>query len=304
VLRLFIFEKEQKVFDINGTMIGGQPGRYPTVMIGSMFFQGDKIVTDEKNGRFNKSEAETIINEVEEASEKTGNPYLIDVVGAWPEALVKYIDFIAEATTVPFLIDGTTSDVRIAGAKYVKEVGLTERSIYNTIMPEDKKEEITALKESGIKTAVLLAFNPKMPTLKGRMDVLSELLKAAEAGGIANTLIDTAILDVPDPGPASKAIYKVKELYGIPAGCGAHNAIDRWHERKKLERTRYSISSAVAFTSTIMMGADFLLYGPLKKAAEIFPTIGLADAYVAYSMMQEYGIRPAVNNHPLRKIFI
>ncbi|MBO5003112.1 hypothetical protein J6C36_02490, partial [Methanocorpusculaceae archaeon] len=29
---MFKFEKEQQVFDFNGTKIGGQPGEYPRVM--------------------------------------------------------------------------------------------------------------------------------------------------------------------------------------------------------------------------------------------------------------------------------
>lgn len=300
---MFKFKNEQKIFDLGGVIVGGQPGQYPTVMIGSIFFHGDKIVTDEKKGHFNKGKAEALIKQAEEVSEKTGNPSVIDVIGAWPEALAKYIDFVADITDAPFLIDGTTSEVRVAGVRHVKEVGLTNRAIYNTIMPEHKQDEINTLKESGIESAVLLAFNPRMPTLTGRLDVIDELINTANEAGIKKPLVDTAILDIPDPGPAGKAIYQVKKQYGIPAGCGAHNAIDRWHERKKLEKTKYLISSAVAFTTTITMGADFLLYGPLSNAPQFFPTVGLADAYVAYSMMQEYGIKPAVKNHPLRKIF-
>ena len=302
-MNLFKFEREQKVFDLGGVKVGGQPGQYPTAMIGSIFYHGDKTVFDEKKGTFNRKKAETLIKQAEEVSEKTGNPNIIDVVGAWPEALVKYIDFVADATDSPFLVDGATSDVRVAGVKHVREVGLTGRAIYNTIMPEYKREEIDALKKSGIKSAILLTFNSKMPTIGGRLEVLEELLKAAKEAGIEKPIVDTTILDVPDPGPAGKTIYLVKKRYGLPAGCGAHNAIDRWHERKKLDKMRYLMSSAVAFTSTIVMGGDFLLYGPLSRAPQMFPSVALADAYVAYSMKQEYGIGPAVKGHPLSKIF-
>ena len=300
---MFKFDTEQKVFDIGGVKIGGQPGQYPTAMIGSIFYHGDKAVLDEKNGTFNKEKIEALIQQAAEISEKTGNPNIIDVVGAWPDALVKYIDFVVDKTDSPFLIDGTTPEVRVAGIKHVKEVGLTDRALYNTIMPGYRQDEINALGEFSVKSAILLTFNPKMPTIGGRLEVLKDLVKVAEEAHVEKPIVDTAILDVPDPGPAAKTIFLVKKTYGLPAGCGVHNAIDRWHQRKKMDPTRYHMSSAVAFTSTIMMGANFLLYGPLSKAPQVFPTIALADAYVAYSMRQEYGIGPAVKNHPLTRIF-
>jgi len=300
---LFKFEREQRVFDLGGVKVGGQPGQYPTAMIGSIFYHGDKTVLNEKEGAFNTKKAEALIKQMEEISEKTGNPSIIDVVGAWPGALARYIDFVADKTDSPFLVDGATSDVRVAGVKHVMEVGLAGRAIYNTIMPGCKKEEVNVLKESGIKSAVLLTFNQKMPTIAGRLEALEELLKVAEEAGIEKPIVDTTILDVPDPGPTGKAIYLVKDRYGLPAGCGAHNAIDRWHERRKLDKTRYLMSSAVAFTFTIVMGGDFLLYGPINRAPQIFPSVALADAYVAYSMKQEYGIGPAVKDHPLSKVF-
>jgi len=49
---MFKFDKEQKVFDLGGTTIGGQPGEYPTVLFGSMFYNRHKIVTDEDKGVF------------------------------------------------------------------------------------------------------------------------------------------------------------------------------------------------------------------------------------------------------------
>jgi tetrahydromethanopterin S-methyltransferase subunit H len=51
------------------------------------------------------------------------------------------------------------------------------------------------------------------------------------------------------------------------------------------------------------MGANFMLYGPIKNAPKIYIPVAAADAYAAYSMRQEYGIRPLTSNHPLFKIF-
>jgi tetrahydromethanopterin S-methyltransferase subunit H len=300
---LFKFAKEQKIFEIAGVKIGGQPGQLPTVLIGSIFYYKDKVVKDEKTGDFDKGRAEELLRAEEEMSLKTGNPRIVDVCASWPKAFEKFIEFVANAIDGPFIIDGTTADVRIAGAKYVGETGLSERVVYSSITPEIKDAEISAIEEARIKSAILLLLNSSNPTINGRLAVVSTLLEKAQKAGITNILIDTTVVDVPDPGPAGKAIYLVKEGYGYPAGCGAHNAIDIWHKRKKLDPETYLTSSVVANIFPITMGANFMLYGPIKNAPKIYIPVAAADAYAAYSMRQEYGIRPLTSNHPLFKIF-
>ena len=303
---MFKFTKEQAIFEIGGVKIGGQPGELPTALIGSMFYHGHKMVSDEKEGIFDKKIAEELLNKEQETSAKTGNPGIIDIVGAFPNAIIKYIDFVAGMTKTPFVVDGTTSSVRIAAVKHLKEVGLVDRAIYNSIIPEIKEEELTAMKEGGVKCAILLTYNPKKPTIEGRMDVLrgpKGLVSIAKEIGVDKPIVDATILGVGDPGPVGKAIYLEKNEFGLPGGCGAHNAVDTWHKTKKLDPETYKISSIVANITPIIMGANFMLYGPVKNAPEMFPPIALADAYVAYSMRQEYGIKPLTREHPLFKIF-
>ncbi|MCW4020384.1 MAG: tetrahydromethanopterin S-methyltransferase subunit H, partial [Candidatus Bathyarchaeota archaeon] len=73
------FEREQKVFDIAGVKVGGQPGENPTAMIGSIFYKGDKTVIDEKSGIFDRDRAEELIAKLEEISDRTGLPAMLDV---------------------------------------------------------------------------------------------------------------------------------------------------------------------------------------------------------------------------------
>jgi tetrahydromethanopterin S-methyltransferase subunit H len=300
---VFKFGREQKVFDIAGVKVGGQPGQLPSVMIGSIFYHKHKIVNDEKKGEFDKEKAEELLKREEEISEKTGKKRIIDICCSSPQAFAKYINFVAEASDAPFSIDGATADVRIAGAKYVREVGLSERAVYNSISPHTKEEEISTIVESKIKSAILLTLNTKNPTVSGRLQVLDELLTIAQKAGIENFLIDTTVLDLPDPGPVSKAIYLVKEKYGLPAGAGTHNAVDIWKKRRELDQIRYLIASSVANVFPIVLGANFILYGPIENATNAYFYCGLADAYVAYCAMQEFGIRPLIKEHPLFKIF-
>ena len=40
---MFSFTKEQDILDISGIKIGGQPGLYPTVLFGGLFFKGARV---------------------------------------------------------------------------------------------------------------------------------------------------------------------------------------------------------------------------------------------------------------------
>ncbi|MEM3730416.1 MAG: tetrahydromethanopterin S-methyltransferase subunit H [Candidatus Bathyarchaeia archaeon] len=300
---MFKFEKEQKIFDISGVKVGGQPGQLPTVMVGSIFYHKHKIVRDERKGEFDKDKAEELLKEEEEISKRTGNPRIVDVCCSWPEAFDKFLDFVANTIKGPFTIDGATAEVRIAGLKYIKEAGLSDRAIYNSITPHVKEEEITAIREAKIKSAIILTLNAKNPTISGRLQVVDELIALAQKAGIENMLVDTAVLDLPDPGPVSKTIYLIKEKYGLPCGAGTHNAVARWNDKRKLEKTDYLLACSVANVFPIFAGANFILYGPIEHAKSAYFYCSLADAYVAYTLTQEFRMRPLEKEHPLFKIF-
>ena len=307
---MFKFEREQKVFEIGGVNVGGQPGEYPTVLVGSIFYSGHKIVKDPAKGDFDKKQAEALINKVEELSEKTGNPFILDVVGDTPEALIKYIDFISNLTNNPFLVDGVAPKIRLPAIKHAAEIGLTERAIYNSIDFHVTNEEIESLKGCNVKNAVLMAFNPKKPWAEGRVDALKGesgqkgLLQAAEEASIKNILVDTAVLDMPSIGISAKAIYLVKNEFGLPAGCGPANAVTTWKKVKKGEFGAYSyeVCSGGSGILTQMMGANFVLYGPIELSEAAFISCAMTDALIAY-VSRRLGITIKTKNHPLYKIF-
>ncbi|UCD73291.1 MAG: tetrahydromethanopterin S-methyltransferase subunit H, partial [Candidatus Bathyarchaeota archaeon] len=151
---MFKFEKEQKVFEIDKVKVGGQPGLLPTVMVGSIFYLGDKIVTDRREGRFDKREALRVLEAEKEASLRTGNPRIIDINGESGDTLVRYIDFVAEETEAPFMIDGVGAEARITASKHVADIGLVERAVYNSISSDTKPEEIEVIAQTGLKSAV------------------------------------------------------------------------------------------------------------------------------------------------------
>ena len=76
---MFKFDKEQEVFDFAGVKMGGQPGEYPTVLAGTIFYGGHNILNDELTGDFDKERAEQLVNDMASISDVTGNPYIVQV---------------------------------------------------------------------------------------------------------------------------------------------------------------------------------------------------------------------------------
>jgi tetrahydromethanopterin S-methyltransferase subunit H len=282
------FKSDQKIFDIGGVKIGGMPGDPPTVLIGSIFYRKDKIVEDDRAGIFDRSKGEELINIQDEFSDKTGNPCMLDVVGSTPEAMIKFLDFTASASDCPLLMDGISHSIRLEGLKHVAEVGLSERIVYNSITPEYRPEELEALRDSKVKSVLMLAYSPKDFTSRGRLNAVKEVIPKLLEVGVEKIMIDTCVLDIPSLGSACKTIHDVKNELGYPSGCGAHNAIGTWKGLKtKMGNQAKLPAMATASVFPTVVGADFVLYGPLKEADYIFPSIALVDAAYAQISMEE-----------------
>jgi len=295
------FQVEQKIFQIGKVKVGGIPGERPTVLAGSIFYHGDKIVQDEMAGEFDKKAAEDLIKLQEEFSDRTGNPCMIDLVGASPEAMIKELEFVASLTDTPILVDSPAMNVRVRGLRYAEETGLINRIVYNSIMPETKSAELKEIRESKLESAILLAYNPTDFTSEGRKRTIKSLLLTAKEVGIKKPLLDTCVIDVPTLGMACKTLFKVKDETGYPVGAGTHNAIGTWRGLKnKMGKQAVIPCSVSAAIMAIVTGADFVLYGPIKDAQYFFPAAAMVDA--AYGqLIMEKGKRLSTS-HPLFKI--
>ncbi|MFB6110407.1 MAG: hypothetical protein ABEJ60_05980 [Halodesulfurarchaeum sp.] len=301
---MFTFEAEQEVYDINGTKMGGQPGETPTLMVGSIFYKGDPVQEDPETGEFDEEAAKEAINEVEEYSERTGNPAAFDTIGDSPEALKKHIEFMADETDAPIFMDGPTPSIRSEAARFAGEIGIEDQIVYNSIESSTKQvdEEIEAIQESGINSAVLLSIDTTDMSIDGRRNALDENLEVAEEAGIDQPIVDPGIIDIPDSGYVAKIIHELKNEYGIPMGCAPHNEVIQWEMNDPLVENSRQIRQAVANSVIEIMGADFNIYGPVHGAAEMYEVISTADAYVAYGAQMGEG-RRADTDHPLFKIF-
>jgi tetrahydromethanopterin S-methyltransferase subunit H len=298
---LLEYAREQQTFEIGNVKIGGKPGAQPTVLIGTVFYHKHDVVTNAERGEINVAEAERRIRLQEDFSERTGNPCMLDVVGATPEAIVRNLEFAAQTTAMPLLIDGTTTEVRIAGLQYVAEHGLADRVVYNSIQPEITEREFAAIQEAGVQSAILLTYYLMDFTAKGRVQAVRELLPRAAAAGVKHLIVDTCVLDLATLGQACSAMHDIKNEFGLPVGGGVHNAVAVWKGLKtKMGDQAVKPCIASVCAASVAMGADFILYGPVEDAPYVFPAVAMVDTALSQLVM-ERGERPA-ENHPRFRI--
>jgi tetrahydromethanopterin S-methyltransferase subunit H len=203
----FKFNTKQNIYTIGRAKVGGQPGELPTFLIGSIFWLGQKMVTDANKGIFDANAAEQIINTMQTQSDITGVQFAFDIVGTTEMAFEKYIDFVSKHSDAPLMLDAMSPKTRMAAATMAKKMGLADRCLYNSVYKGVTDAELANLKESGVKMSIVLADDPKDTTLEGKMNVIVEALALADKGGITKPLIDTAIpAFAPDMGTAVRTI--------------------------------------------------------------------------------------------------
>jgi tetrahydromethanopterin S-methyltransferase subunit H len=299
------FNTEQKIYEIGKVKVGGQPGETPTFLIGSIFWLGQKMVQDANKGIFDAQKAEEIINTMHTQSDITGVPFAFDIVGTTEEAFGKYIDFVAKHSDAPMMLDAMSPRARMAAADMVKNMGLSDRCLYNSVYKGVTDVELAKLKESGIKMSIVLADNPKDTSLEGKMTVIEEALALADKGGITKPLIDTSIpAFAPDMGTAVRTIPIMKEKYGHPVGLGSGNVVTTmgWvkaHIAKEFRKGCVTATNAIMQT----MGANWLMIGPAEQAEWVFPACAVVDSYIE-SAGADLDIRPLSEEYPIFKMFL
>lgn len=250
---------------IGNVKIGGNNS---IVLIGTIFYE------EEKN-RKDLDEARRKIEEAIQLSEQYKIPFIPDIYLAKGDDVQKIIDFIS-SFNLPFCIDSSEWEIRIEALKYCKEKRLDDKAIYNSInfgMNEDEREQIKELKP---KNAILLAFNPLDNSVAGKVKYMkSKLLPFSKySAKVENILIDSGVMPLGNGSLNSiKAVSALKTEFNLPTGNGIHNlASERIKNYDK--QLRKIIDSSLA-ASQALLGADFLLFGPIESAKRIFPVIAL-----------------------------
>jgi tetrahydromethanopterin S-methyltransferase subunit H len=301
---MFRFTKEQKLFDISGIKIGGQPGACPPLLIASMFHNKDRILADRK-GNFDRQKAAELIKKQEELSASTGIPGMVAMVANTPEEAQIYIDFFLETTSMPFGIDMWVAEKRAKATEYVAKRGVQDKFLYNSITPWDKniKDQVTKLKDLGIKHVVVQAFDDKDQSPEGRLKSLESILSQG-ADSFETVIVDTSVMNLPATSFSLLANRLIKETLGIPCGGAYSNGTHMWHDSKKIWGIEgFRAMDAVAQGMASVLWSDFNFYGPIVTAPRIFPAVATAHILLSTLVYNETRSIPENGDLPIRKYF-
>ncbi len=298
---MFSFTKEQKVFDISGISVGGQPGMYPTVLFGGLFFKGEPDFDDAKRH----------LQTMYDLSKQTGTPVIPDFFIRKVEYIQPIIAFIEKVipTKHPFSIDVIEPSIKIETLGLLAERKLLSRTIYNSIHIGITKEETEALQKYTPEMVIVVAFNPKDKSPDGKIEVLENGAHLIECGllelvrkiGIQKLLVDTAALAPGEnSGAAIAALPVIKEEYGFPTGCAIHNVVEKSRWLNDFPFAKKTVD--VASNNTIpLFGGDFAIFGPIENVALVVPLIAWQDILVSEYTENYFGVSP-IASHPRRKL--
>ena len=171
---MFSFTQQQHTVTIGDVTLGGQPGHYPTVLIGGLFFKGEP----------NIAQATEHVKQMMHLSTQLGNPGILDVFIRKEELIAPILDFIENVLpkTSPFSVDITDPEVKIKVLQALHDRHLLKRTIYNSIHIGITPEEYAALKQHTPNATILVAFNPKDKSPDGKIEVLENGAHLTEKG--------------------------------------------------------------------------------------------------------------------------
>jgi len=298
------YDLQQKVCNIAGIKVGGQPGENAPLLIGNMFQKGDTLIESRKERKFNRKEAQERIHVMERLSQETGVPGMVAMVANTPDEIKSYVDFYTNATEMPFAIDIWVQKTRVAAARYIAGLGLQNRLLYNSITPwdEDIEGQVAELKELGIKHVVVQAFDTEDKGPNGRIKSLQRLLPLVEKGNFQSILIDTAVMSLPFIAFSLVANHLIKERFGLPVGCAPANGTYMWRKSLGVEDRSKFLAVDAAIEAITAMGSDFIFYGPMTGTSRVFPAVAAATSLLATLAYTESMPLPS-GSHPLNLLF-
>lgn len=283
--------------------LGGQPDSHPAFPIGSIFYDGHSIVHNPWVGEFDEASAEKRLQRVNEASQTCGLITGVDIVAASEEAMERYIEFVIPRTSLPFMINGSEAEVRLAGLRKCGELGVLDRVIYASLTEDTEPEELAALQEIRPAAVMVLAANVENPTPAGSVEIMEELLLPMLAKiRVDVPIVDVGVMDPPSIGLSLRAVRLIKETYGFPVGGAFSNAVFTWPGLRK--RGRDALNATLTASATIFRayGADFLHYGIIEKVQIVTQAVAACEVYLGYAA-QTYDDATLSKPHPIQHMF-
>lgn len=296
-------EGECALFEVSNLRVGGALGLNPTLLIGSIFYRGDKLLENEEGTSFNRERARIELEEAERLCEELALQFGVDVVFPSVKSVDSILPFMAEFESLVLFLDSPDPKARIRSYKFSRELGLEERVVVNGISVDTSNEELEAIRDSKIEAAVLLVFDPKNPYYsimpESKLEILKKLLLLTEEAKISKKLVDIVVLDPGSLGLCALALRMVREKYRFPVGCAPANALGGVSKKLFSEAGATGIHSSTAAILRCY-GADFIMYGPVRRIRYVAYALATTDSILATMR----GLRTKSKTlHPLTKFF-
>jgi tetrahydromethanopterin S-methyltransferase subunit H len=268
---MFKFPKELKAVEIGDLKVGGAN---PMLLIGTILYREEKKVRTA--GGIDFDAAREQIEKTLDLKEKNGFNFLLDVFFDKEDDHAKIIDFVNEFN-VPFSIDSEDWETRIKILRHCKDTGISKKVLYNSINYGMTEEEREAIKELRPENAILLAFNPLDSSVRGKVDyVKNKLFPFSQSARIKNVILDSGVVPIGSGSMNSiKTAMALKAELGYPSGNGIHNIASEWAHN--LDKPVREICDSSLCACQAMLGADFLLYGPIESSWRIFPVLKMVN---------------------------
>jgi len=310
---MFSYSTEQKLYTIGRVKVGGQPGETPTLLIGTVFY-GKKYISPSRETLL---QMERDIEAQRALSETTGNPGILDVFIDDRSRVESRISFVLDNIhpEEPFSLDIPEADVRIKALDYIGDRNELDRVIYNSLSIGITDAERETLQSCTPKAAVLLGYNPRDLSTDGRLGILDHgagiiengLVATARDIGIECLLLDTAATPFGHMAAETlRSIPAMKNRWGYPVGCSIHNMVESWKwlgERRKEQPELYRICDAGSNGLAVLLGADYMIYGPVHNAPYIFPYTAMVDKLVSEGAEEYFGVEPLdIAGHPRSRL--
>lgn len=288
---------------VGEAFLGGAVGEFPTAVLGTLFFSGQKLLVDCDQGLFDEASARDQIQRAEKAAAQSGISLFLDIVAETPAAMKNYLDFVIKNTSLPFLIDASSDEVRVAGIKTVQKHSALDRAVYNSIGTDTSKEELEVIARYTPAAIVVSATDPMDFGLEFSLSIVRRMKEALPDRIHDRFLLDIGFLDEASVKISSNLAQNVREHTGYPVGGAPCNGIFMWESLKI--RGEWALRAALCATLGYVaaFGPDFLFVGPLRNVEYIAPAVGAADVYNRYELQSGCRNRRLPERHPMKVMF-
>ena len=264
-------------FEYQDIKVGFGNFKYPPVLIGTMFYQDQRLFDYDDPTKINEDKALKRINKHFQLSTQYKIPSLIEISADTPEAMTKYLEFYFDHFKPPIVLGGTI-DARIAGLDYLHENGYNrEDYIYNAISNLKNGKELEQFKKYSIQSAVILILASPNMTSTQRFSYITEknqpnnesILSGLKKLGVERIWVDGGVVNIESLVHILETQKLISTSLNLPVGTASNLFLFKYSSpRLNIKfHTRYRRSSIMFIASWY---SNFIFYGAIEDATECF----------------------------------